>query len=314
MSVYTAVPRARLETLLTCFQAGRLVSVAGIAGGIENSNFFVTTGHSEMVLTLFEHLEFEQVAGYMHLLDWLSERGLPVPRPFEDRKGQLIRVVEGKPAAFFPRFPGAIRQAPAAAHCAAAGAALGRLHRAGLDYPALWANPYDLQWARDMAAHLPDGGPPLLRDELAYQAELDRRGCPKGLIHGDLFRDNVLFEDERVSALLDFYNAGRDLLIYDLAITVNDWCVEADGELDPQRVAALAQAYHRERKIRREELRIWPAMLRAGALRFWVSRLRDQHFPRDGALTFQKDPEVFRQMLQRRMAAPERVLRRMLGV
>jgi homoserine kinase type II len=143
---------------------------------------------------------------------------------------------------------------------------------------------------------------------LEWQGSLAVQHLPRGVIHGDLFRDNVLFEGGEVSGLLDWYNAGHDLLLLDLAITLNDWCHQDDGSLDLARSRALLRGYGRERPLAKREAEMLPAMLRAGALRFWLSRLRDRHFPRDGAMTFQKDPEWFRRMLLLRREEGESLL------
>ncbi len=311
MSVYTAVEESEMREFLAGFAQGELVAFRGIREGIENTNYFVTTERGRWVLTLFEILPFEALPWYLELMACLAGEGVPVARPMASRSGEMLHRLKGKPAVLFERLAGASDLMPDARHCEALGAALGKTHRVAMDYRPLRQNDYGMAWMErlggELAPFLPSDEAALLESELSWQAGLALRGLPRGVIHGDLFRDNVLFDGGRVSALLDWYNAGHDALLRDLAITLNDWCHREDGGLDPARTRALLQGYHRQRPLVTGEGEGLPAMLRAGALRFWLSRLRDRHFPREGALTFQKDPDWFRRMLELRRVEAKRV-------
>jgi homoserine kinase type II len=295
MSVFTTVSREQLTAWLKNYSVGTLTGFEGIPAGIENTNYFVTTGQGRFVLTLFEKLKARELPFYLRLMAHLSNHGIPCPRPIASRSGRLLGRLNAKPAA----------------QCAQAGAMLAELHVAGASYAGRMDNPRGPKWwtsvlprivpflgARDAA---------LLRREVRFHSRSRLRRLPRGAIHADLFRDNVLFENGRISGVIDFYFACTGALIYDVAITVNDWCVLEDGRLDDGRAVALLAAYDKVRPFTAAERGAWPAMLRAGALRFWVSRLYDFYLPRPGVLTHAKDPGRFRAILAAHIARGKRV-------
>ncbi|MEJ2059831.1 MAG: homoserine kinase [Gammaproteobacteria bacterium] len=301
MSVFTPVSQSELETFLSAYNLGRLVSYEGISAGIENTNFFVTTEHGRYVLTLFEKHTADEMDFFLNLMAHLAERGIPSPHPLADLEGHYLKTLNGKPAALVQRLEGASELAPAPVHCAAVGSVLARMHLAAGDYPYQRENDRGPRWWRTASEQvLPRLSPEdarILDDELRFQGLYRFTDLPRGVIHADLFRDNVMFLDGELSGVIDFYYACNDALLYDLAVTANDWCSNADGSLDPERLQALMNAYHAERRLSPIERGAWPVMLRAAALRFWLSRLMDLHFPRPGEITHTKDPEVFKQIL-----------------
>lgn len=301
MSVYTTVGLAELADWLQPCNVGRPLACKGIAAGVENSNFFVTTTQGEYVLTLFERLSGSDLDFYLGLMAHLAGQAYPCPRPVPAGSAALWRPLAGKPAALVSRLAGHCIEDSQAAHCAEIGHALGSLHRLAAGYAGHLPNPRGVAWRQAAAARLL----PLLgaddaarlRAEIAFQSAQDYAALPQGIVHADLFRDNVLWGGDRLSGVLDFYFAGEDALLFDLAVAANDWCADATAE------NALLQAYRQERVLTSQELQAWLPMRRAAALRFWLSRLDDLHHPRAGAVVTVKDPAHFSAMLARLAAA-----------
>lgn len=317
MAVFTEVGADEAAALLQRLGAGALQGLQGIASGIENTNYFVRSTRGEWVLTLFERLAAEQLPFYLRLMQHLARHGLPVPEPQADAAGEILHRVAGKPAALCNRLPGRHQLAPDLHHCAQLGHLLARLHLAVADFPLQQPNLRGLAWWTEMAPrlrpHLQAAQCALLDEELAFQQHLAatpaHAALPRGAVHADLFRDNVLFDGlpghELLTGAFDFYFAGTDSFAYDLAVCLNDWCLGADeAALDEARAQALVQAYQAERPLLPAEARLLPALLRAAALRFWLSRLGDWHLPREAALLRPKDPGHFERVLRARIATP----------
>ncbi|MEY2682931.1 MAG: homoserine kinase [Pseudomonadota bacterium] len=316
MAVFTEVSTREAAPFLRALNLGELTHLEGAAGGIENTNYFVSTERDgqrhDLVLTLFERLTFEQLPFYLHLMKHLAGKGIPVPDPAPDSKGQLLHKLKGKPAAVVNRLQGRSELAPNADQCAQVGAMLARMHLAGQDYNREQPNLRGLAWWNDtIPVVLPHVGPDqaaLLRAELAYQNHIAASpayaALPRGPVHADLFRDNVMFHEGQLSGFFDFYFAGWDHWVFDLAVCVNDWCINLDtGHQVADRVAAMLQAYASVRPLTAAERALWPGMLRAGALRFWVSRLWDWYLPRNAAMLKPHDPTHFERVLRARLQA-----------
>ena len=313
MAVFTEVSHDEASALLHTLNLGTLQELRGIQGGIENTNYFATTDQGEYVLTLFERLSFEQLPFYLHLMKHLAARGIPVPDPAANRDGDILHTVCGKPAAVVNRLRGKSELAPQATHCAAVGEMLAKMHLAGRDYERRQPNLRGLPWWNEtvplVLPHLDEAQATLLRSELAYQNHIaESAACtalPRGPIHADLFRDNVMFEDGQLTGFFDFYFAGIDTFLFDIAVCLNDWCIElSTGEADLERSAAFVQAYTAVRPLTAAERQLLPAMLRAGALRFWISRLWDFHLPREASLLQPHDPTHFERVLRQRVQQP----------
>lgn len=307
MSVYTAVGRAELSAWLAPLGVGALGDFAGIAAGMQNSNYFVTAGGRRWVLTLFEHLAPRELDFYLALQDHLAARGIFCPRPLATGDGQRWRMLAGKPAALFTCLPGAAIEAPTPAHCRALGDMLARLHLAGGDFAEPLPNPCGAAWreatGRALAPLLADEERSRLLAELDFQAAQDYSALPHGIVHGDLFRDNALWQGDRLAGVLDFYFAGQDSLLFDLAVAANDWCDDTDH------LQALVAGYRARRPLMPAEEAAWPAMRRAAALRFWLLRLEVRHHPRPGEVVTIKNPDHFGRLLQRLCLAPEQLPR-----
>ena len=295
-----------LSNWLKNYAIGRLVELKGISAGVQNSNFFVTTTLGRYVLTLFEGIGRAELPYYLHLMAHLARHGLPVPAPIADRDNEYLGTVEGKPAVLVMRLQGTSVMEPDEAHCARAGAMLAGLHLAGQSYGRRQPNPRGPQWrqqaAHQVRDHLPPAERALLDEEMNFQAAIETDTLPAGAVHADLFRDNVLWDGEHIGGVIDFYFAGHDALLFDVAVTVNDWCARPGGVLDPALTAALLTAYHAERAFNDAERAAWPAMLRAAALRFWLSRAVDFHLPREGEMVMVKNPDEYRDILRQRIA------------
>ena len=324
MAVYTEVPQDEAAALMRALQLGELTALRGIQGGIENTNYFVTTVHkgveTEHVLTVFERLGFEQLPYYLRLMKHLATHGIPVPEPAANARGELLHTVQGKPAAVVDKLAGKSELNPAVVHCEAVGAMLARMHLAGRDFGLQQPNLRGLPWWNEtvpvVLPHLDEAQAALILGELAYQnhvASLPAYGAlPRGPVHADLFRDNVMFDGETLCGFFDFYFAGHDSFLFDLAVTLNDWCIfhgdaGADGMHDEARARAMLAAYQSVRPLTPAERQLLPAMLRAGALRFWLSRLWDWHLPREASMLKPHDPAHFERVLRERVRQARRL-------
>lgn len=310
MAVFTTVTETELRTWLADFPLGSLLELQGISSGIENTNYFVTTSHGRFVLTLFEKLTHDELPFYLNLMAHLARHDIPCPSPMANRHHQLLGTLNNKPACIVSRLTGKSVTEPSVKQCAAVGAMLAQMHRAGQSFAEIMPNPRGAAWRQQTAPlvthFLNSADAKLLTDEVAFQATDRLANLPRGVIHADLFRDNVLLDGDRVGGLIDFYFACTDCLLYDVAITVNDWCMNSDGRLDKNRSQAFLNAYHAVRPFSEMEAANWSNALRLGALRFWLSRLFDLHLPRDGELVHTHNPEQFKRILQHHLATDQR--------
>ena len=318
MAVFTEVGFDEAAELMTALQLGQLLDFKGITSGIENTNYFATTERGAYVLTLFERLTHEQLPFYLHLMKHLAQHGIQVPEPQADGTGEILLTLKGKPAAVVDKLRGSHQLAPAVEHCEQVGAMLARMHEAGRDYPRQQPNLRGLAWWQEtvpvVAPYLDVAQRELIEAELAFQLALAGtaayKALPRGPIHADLFRDNVMFEGHELTGFFDFYFAGCDTFLFDIAVCLNDWCIDLDsGRLDEERANAFMAAYDGVRRLSGDELRLLPALLRAGALRFWISRLWDFHLPREASMLKPHDPTHFERVLRERVNTPWHYLR-----
>lgn len=304
MSVFTPVSGGQLEQFLLGFELGRLLEHRDIAAGAENSNFFVVTDQGQFVLTLVERGPVAELPFIIELLSYLQAAGLPVPYAIADRHGQRLHQLNDRPALLQPRLAGSHVLAPDASHCRAVGTMLGHLHRATLASGLHRQSDRGLAWMeqqlRRRSAAADGTSAELLQSMLAevQGAQSNLHSLPSAVLHGDLFRDNLLFDGHHLSGVIDFYNAASGPLLYDVAICVNDWCLAGDGGLDEALVRALLASYASVRPFTPGEAQAWPSLLRIAALRFWLSRQQaeDEHLGQAGVLC--KDPDHFLQLLR----------------
>jgi homoserine kinase type II len=317
MAVYTEVKPEDADALLRQLGLGALTDLRGIRSGIENTNYYASTAQGQWVLTLFERLPREQLPYYLELMRHLAQRGILVPAPQADAQGHLVHTLSGKPAAVVTRLPGSHRLAPGPRHTEQVGAMLARMHRAGADFALQQPHLRGLTWWEAtvpvVLPHVPSDTAALLQSELAFQQHVAASpagaALPRGPIHADLFRDNVMFDEtageDRLCGFFDFYFAGTDTLLFDVAVCLNDWCIDhASGRLVEELALPFLAAYQGERLLTPVELRLLPALLRAAAFRFWLSRLWDWFLPRDAALLQPKDPGHFERVLRERIDNP----------
>ncbi|MCC6202581.1 MAG: homoserine kinase [Gammaproteobacteria bacterium] len=316
MSIFTPVSEQELARHLEAYELGSLVKLEGISDGIENTNYFVTTTGAELVLTLFEATSEADLPFFLDLMAYLADRGMPCARPYPDRTGHFLRRLNGRPAVLVRRLPGKQAMRPSTAQRRVIGAALARLHqltetaslRRGNDRGPAWWHPI----ATHVLPRLAAAERELLQAELAAQATLDESMLRRSVIHADLFRDNALFEGDELTGIIDFYYACTGAHAYDLAVTVDDWCSDATGTFDAGEARVLIAAYTALRPLTDAERAAWPLLLRRAALRFWLSRLHDLHFPRSGVMIKKKSPDRFRRILEC-LHGDDAALRALLG-
>lgn len=323
MAVFTYVTPEQAADFIKPLKIGEMISLRGILSGIENSNYFLTTDKGDFVLTLFERLTSSQLPFYLQLMLHFAAKGIPVPEPKRDSSGQLLFELNGKPTSVVSKLDGLHCLEPRESHRAQVGEMLARMHLAGRDFELTQENPRGFDWwfeaADKVAPFLDDERRKTLLDELQFQKVVTARESygmlPRGPIHADLFRDNVLFtnsgssgntsDDDKLSGFFDFYFAGTDILLFDVAVCLNDWCIDRkEGTLDQLAASSFLAAYERTRPVTSVERQFLPAMLRAAALRFWLSRLFDVHFSRASTLLQAHDPEHFYRVLSCHRRAP----------
>ena len=305
MSVYTSVNIKELKIWLQDYAFDDLTDYQGIKSGITNTNYFLMTAHDRFVLTLFEKNTIEDLPYFVDLMSHIATHSFLCPKPILKKNGTALSILKNKPALIVTCLKGKEVTNPEVNHCKAVGKSLAELHVKLANFVAQHQNTRDLSWIKKTAEtlfnELPQDESKLLREEILYQEKQNYK-LPKSTIHGDLFKDNVLFLNDEVSGFIDFYYACTDYLILDVAIAVNDWCVNSDGSFDESRLNAFLDAYKKIRSFNDNEDRAWNDVLRLASLRFWVSRLNDFYHAEEGELTFIKDPNHFKKILKKRIS------------
>ena len=313
MAVFTEVSEQQASDLLTQLSIGDLKSLQGISSGIENTNYFLTTDQGEYVLTVFERLSHAQLPFYLYLMKHLADRGIAVPDPQSNSQGDILLTLLDKPAAVVNRLQGESEMQPGLAHCAAMGQTLAHMHLAAQDFDKQQPNLRGLPWWNDTVPQilpfLSKEQAQLLTHELAFQNHISGSSSytalPRGPVHADAFRNNVMFVAETLSGVFDFYFAGVDSWLFDLGVCINDWCIDdITGVLNMPRLQAMLDAYQSVRPLSASERELFNPMLRAAALRFWISRLWDFHLPREASMLQAHDPVHFERVLQQRLHHP----------
>ena len=330
MSVFTTLNLEDVQYWLSDFAIGEVVALKGIAAGITNTNYFINTHHNRYVLTIFEKNDLSDLPYFVDLMAHLSAHGVLCPNPIADKNGVALHLLKGKPALMVSCLNGQDVATPSLQQVKQVAKTLAQMHVAGLGFSNPSINQRGQQWFNDtvqkVLPHLTNAiDAKLLVDEMAYlqsqnlfetldnsvskitslskiNSALSSGALPFGVVHGDLFRDNVLFDGDELGGFIDFYYACQDVLVYDVAIAVNEWCLHHNGSdlgtIDAIKVEAFLDAYQQIRPFTLLEAQSWQPMLRRAALRFWLSRMHDLYFPEAGLLTHIKDPNHFKNILQ----------------
>ena len=306
MAVYTQVSDDDLIAFLVHYDIGALLKKTPIAEGVENTNYRIETTKGAFILTLFEkRTNKEDLPFFMEFMAHLSARGLPTPEPIKNKTGAVIGVLATRPAVIIEFLRGRPIMQPDVQHCAAAGAALTKMHGAVKDFPLNRKNTLAMDDWRSLAVacsaasdQCASGLAALIGDELTQLSRTWPKDLPQGVIHADFFPDNILFENDEITGIIDFYFSCTEFFAYDIAICVNSWCFDQDRKLKPENARALMQAYFRHRKFTAAEFEAFPIFLRAAALRILLTRLYDWLNQIDGAIVSVKDPLEYRDILE----------------
>ena len=305
MAVFTHVSDAEMARFIAGFEIGRVIEFHGIAEGVQNTNFLVRTEMGRFILTLYEErTEVSELPFFLGLMEHLSQGGISCPTPLHDRMGSALVELNGRPAALVSFLDGAWIRQPQARHCAAVGEALARLHVVGQSFPMRRKNDLGLvgwrplyeRFAASADAITPDLGR-LIGDELGYLESSWPKDLPDGVIHADLFPDNVFFVDDQYSGLIDFYFAATDMLAFDIAICLNAWCFEPDLTFNRKKAAAMLAGYQRVRPLARTEVAALPTLARGAALRFLLTRAYDWLYTAETAIVTKHDPLAYSRRL-----------------
>ena len=306
MAVYTDVSDEELEAFIGSYAIGALTSFKGIAEGVENSNYLVHTDSGRYILTLYEkRVKREDLPYFLALMEHLASRRISCPLPVKDREGRTLKELAGRPAALITFLEGLWVRRPNIEHCAGLGDALAHFHLAGGDFPMFRANSLSMPGWRVLSAAIggdadkvKQGLSGVIEKELRHLEERWPNDLPQGVIHADLFPDNVFFLGDKVSGLIDFYFACNDMVAYDVAVCLNAWCFESDGSFNVTKARALLQAYEGVRRLTKPELDLLPTLARGAALRFLLTRTYDLINTDANALVKTKDPSEYLRKLR----------------
>ena len=304
MAVYTSINSSDLTEWFKKFNFENYVDFKGISSGVTNSNYVVFMSNSNYILTIFEHNNIEELQFYVDLMTYLARENFLCPRPIENNSGQALGLLKSKPALMVSFLDGKEIAVRNSNNCYLVGQHLARLHLVTNNFPQSNKNTRDLSWISDiylnLKAYLSLEDQKIIELEINYHKEIDKSELPEGIIHGDLFRDNILFLNDKVSGFIDFYYACNEKFIYDIAIAINDWCIYDDGKINKLLYSVFIKGYQSERKLTDNENEYFNSALRLAALRFWLSRLEAFHNAKEGEITFIKDPNHFKNILVNR--------------
>lgn len=306
MAVFTSISFDELKVWLNGYNLGALESFQGISSGVTNTNYLVATKTAKYILTIFEDSTRDELPFYLDLMTYLADRQLRCPLPIKNKSQSCISFLKNKPALLVSFLGGSERKIVEQGDCYQVGRALAHLHSKATEFPQKKANSRGLDWIEEssllMAKDLPKEDRDIIEDECSFQRKYSSSPLPEGMIHADLFKDNILFDNDQISGMIDFYYACNDKYIYDIAITANDWCINSAGDIQDNHMEELIKGYESVRNLENIEVEALPIFLRLAALRFWVSRLYDFFNIRQGKDITTKDPNHFKSILLKRQA------------
>ena len=304
MAVYTSINKSELEDWLKNFSIGTLKNFKGISSGVTNTNYFVETDTTKLILTIFEENKLEELPFYLDLMRFLASKNFPCPLPVINNNNDYLTLIKNKPAVLVSFLLGAEKESITEDDCCSVGEALARLHTSAKDFSGKKKNSRNIDWIstkfNELKKRLSSSDQTIIEQEIDYQKNCLTDGLPSGIIHGDLFRDNVFFHQEKLSAFIDFYYACNDHLILDIAITINDWCSNSDGSLKKEKFDLFLNGYQSIRMLQNSELKYLNNALRLAALRFWLSRLDAYYNILESESVSIKDPNYFKKVLLNR--------------
>ena len=304
MAVYTSINKSELEDWLKNFSIGTLKNFKGISSGVTNTNYFLETDTTKLILTIFEENKLEELPFYLDLMRFLASKNFPCPLPVINNNNEYLTLIKDKPAVLVSFLLGAEKESITEDDCCSVGEALAKLHTSAKDFSGKKKNSRNIDWIstkfNELKKRLSSSDQTIIEQEIDYQKNCLTDGLPSGIIHGDLFRDNVFFHQEKLSAFIDFYYACNDHLILDIAITINDWCSNSDGSLKKEKFDLFLNGYQSIRMLQSSELKYLNNALRLAALRFWLSRLDAYYNILESESVSIKDPNYFKKVLLNR--------------
>lgn len=306
MAVFTSINFDELSIWLKQFNLSNLIDFQGISSGVTNTNYLITVEDAKFILTIFEDTQFDDLSFYIDLMSFLSKNHILCPQPILNKNKKYLSLLKNKPALLVSFLNGSEKEDVDIGNCFEVGRALANFHIKAEKFTQKRENSRNLSWIK--ATHenllnlLSEDDNKIIQDEFAFQKDNFNDNLAQGIIHADLFIDNVLFDKDKVSGMIDLYYACTDKYIYDISVALNDWCIDNSGEIDIEKMKSFLKGYDSLRKLEEEEVEALPAQLRLAALRFWVSRLYDFHYIRKGEDITIKDPNHFKDILIKRQS------------
>ncbi len=305
MSVYTILKNKHIKEILSLYNIGSLKSFDGISDGITNTNYFLNTDKGKYVITIFEDIKKTKVTKYLKLMNFFSKKGLCAPEIMITKSGDLLTTVEKKPCSIMQKLSGKTVNESNSMLCKSLGEVIGTFHNFSQQYQGMISNSRDIEWiektSKKIENHLQPNQLNLIKHCSKVFKKIFSSNLPSGVIHSDLFRDNVLASNNKITGIIDYYYSFNGPLVYELAVIANDWCVNKNGSINATKYHSFINSYNSVRTITKKEMKQMNNAMIAAGLRFYLSRLVDMIFPKVGEITHIKDPSTFENILKKRL-------------